>query len=780
MKSKALVLISFFLGIIAASYSQNLVVNGGIINSNASWSGQEAPFNASTYQGSYITACGNNYVMEVDNASIPTQTVNGFVSGAVYRFNCRYAYRTSCAPSVNPTILRIRFTDAPAVLDFTISIPNTVTNFIPLTFTFTNNTSTTHTLQFTNPGNANTCGVVLDDISILRFTSPGAVSTSSLSLWLKAESISQPNNSDVYAWNSLGSSALTVTAPCAARPVYRNGLASNADNLVANFNPFITFNGTSQYLAYEISRQAFLDVSSGGNGATIFEVYQGGTAGRTVFGYRGDNNSRIETKADSLVLSDGGSAGTNNNLGFSHSTRVNVVAATGKHNGLVISDLNGVNQTLSNNSADTDHLTIGVRKTSSTSAFNRFFNGRVSEFIIFNGPLSSVQMHRIRSYLGMKYGVTFGDNTNTLIEERSYESSNGTNVWSFASNSDFHNNVTIIGRDDGSALNQLRSISTDADAGSNTGSAMLDINNVNAFTADQSFLAVGHNGTVIPNPGGADFNDVPAGIQSRLRRVWKFQKTGTGVANNVTVRFDMTGFSPLTGSQLRLIVSTTTVFAGASVIAGSYAAPYFTASLPTTGGVYFTVASTNSVSTPLPVELLEFTAVKNEESVLLEWKVSRETNFKEYIVQRSENAFDFTDIGVVMPDDSEKSIKQYQFSDSKPFEGINYYRLKIVDIDNSYKFTPTKFVDFSKYEFEFMLYPNPNKGKFFLKNLNGLRIKEITVNIINPLGEVVFEDDFNFNQNQNSVDVHADLKPGVYFCKVKSPNSEKVFKFVVD
>lgn len=594
MKINRLSFLISFLCACISSISQNLVIDGSITNSNTNWNGQESPWNGTTYQGSYITACGNNYVMEVDNASIPTQTVNGFQNGAVYTFCFRYAYRTSCAPSVNPTTLRIRFTDATTVLDYTMSVANTVTNFLPMCFTFTNNTSTTHTLQFSNPGNANTCGVIIDDISIVKLASPGGIGTASLSYWVKAETISQADGSDVYAWNSLGSTAITVTAPCAARPVYRTGLASAANNLIANFNPYLTFNGTTQYLAYENSRQAFIDVASGGSGATIFEVYQGGTAGRTLFGYRGSNNSRVEGKSDSLAFSDGGSAGTNNNLGFSHSSRVNIIAATGKHNGLTISDLNGQAQTLANNSVDTDHLTIGARKSSSVGTFGRYFNGSISEIIMVNGPLAATPMHRVRSYLAMKYGVTLRDNANTGIEERSFQSSSGTITWDYPTNAAFHNNVTVIGRDDGSGLNQKRSISTDADAGSNTGNAMLDIDNVSDFTADQSFLAVGHNGTVIPNPGGADFGDVPSGIQSRLRRVWMFAKTGTGVANNVSVRFDMTGFTPLTGANLRLLVSTSTVFASASVIAGSYAAPYFTASLPTTGGVYFTVASTNT------------------------------------------------------------------------------------------------------------------------------------------------------------------------------------------
>ncbi|MBK6523959.1 MAG: hypothetical protein IPG08_17545 [Sphingobacteriaceae bacterium] len=147
-------------------FAQNLVVNGAISNSNANWNGHESPWNGTTYQASYMAACGNNYVMEVDASSTPSQVVNGFVSSNVYLLTFKYAYRSvGCGPSNNPTFLRIRFSDALTTLDYTLSIPNTQTTFANFTYTFTNNASTSHTLAFTNLGNVNTCGVIVDDIS---------------------------------------------------------------------------------------------------------------------------------------------------------------------------------------------------------------------------------------------------------------------------------------------------------------------------------------------------------------------------------------------------------------------------------------------------------------------------------------------------------------------------------------------------------------------------------------------------------------------------------------
>ncbi|MBK6523960.1 MAG: hypothetical protein IPG08_17550 [Sphingobacteriaceae bacterium] len=336
---------------------------------------------------------------------------------------------------------------------------------------------------------------------------------------IKAESIGLPDGSNVYGWISQGNNVISVTK-CTNLPVYRTGLASAANNLVANYNPYLTFNGTNQYLEYTASRIDFMDNSAGGTGGSYFSVYAGGSTNRTYFGHRGNNNSRVWGKTDSLTYANTTAVGTNNNMRYAVGSRINLASSTGKSNGITTNDLNGVTQTLVNKSADVDYLTIGVRR-NGAGAYSQYFNGSLSEVIVFNNILSATQMQQVRSYLASKYGVTLSNNSTTgALDERTYLATNGTTAyWDYTANSGYHNNVTVIGRDDATALSKTVSISTDADAGSNTGNAMLIVNNGVALSADMSYLAVGHNGTVIPNPGGADTWDVPAGIESRLRRV---------------------------------------------------------------------------------------------------------------------------------------------------------------------------------------------------------------------------------------------------------------------
>lgn len=70
------------------------------------------------------------------------------------------------------------------------------------------------------------------------------------------------------------------------------------------------------------------------------------------------------------------------------------------------------------------------------------------------------------------------------------------------------------------------------------------------------------------------------------------------------------------------------------------------------------------------------------------------------------------------------------------------------------------------------VYPNPNNGTLFveLKNQSNANIE-----IHNSLGEVVYKN--NLSANTNALDI-SELKPGVYFCEIKTENGRSNYKIV--
>ncbi|WP_414617434.1 LamG-like jellyroll fold domain-containing protein [Dyadobacter sp. 32] len=113
---------------------------------------------------------------------------------------------------------------------------------------------------------------------------------------------------------------------------------------------------------------------------------------------------------------------------------------------------------------------------------------------------------------------------------------------------------------------------------------------------------------------------------------------------------------------------------------------------------------------PLPVNLISFTGKKMESANLLEWKVTNETQFDRYEVERSSDAKNFESIGIVVARSNEQSgITNYTFTDPNP-QTINsktaYYRLKMTDKDESYAYSRLIAID-GDFNPSSAVYPNP-------------------------------------------------------------------------
>ncbi len=84
----------------------------------------------------------------------------------------------------------------------------------------------------------------------------------------------------------------------------------------------------------------------------------------------------------------------------------------------------------------------------------------------------------------------------------------------------------------------------------------------------------------------------------------------------------------------------------------------------------------------VPVTWLSFSSTRQTSgAVLLNWSTASEINSRSFLIQRSGNGSDWTDIGTVAAAGSSSSEKYYNYSDAQAGSGINYYRLIQSDMD---------------------------------------------------------------------------------------------------
>jgi hypothetical protein len=114
---------------------------------------------------------------------------------------------------------------------------------------------------------------------------------------------------------------------------------------------------------------------------------------------------------------------------------------------------------------------------------------------------------------------------------------------------------------------------------------------------------------------------------------------------------------------------------------------------------------------PLPVRLINFDAVVENQLVLLKWTTSTEENVKDFKVEHSLNGKNWNNVGII--DAKGGSIKHlnYTFVHTTPSKGGNYYRLKITDQDETFAYSRIRMVQIEGNGNS--IYPNPGSSVIY-------------------------------------------------------------------
>jgi len=98
--------------------------------------------------------------------------------------------------------------------------------------------------------------------------------------------------------------------------------------------------------------------------------------------------------------------------------------------------------------------------------------------------------------------------------------------------------------------------------------------------------------------------------------------------------------------------------------------------------------------TPLPVELAGFTALPSGQKIDLKWSTKTEVNSYKFVVERSLKTEDGSQnalweaVGEVNASGNSNSPKEYSFSDKNLADGKYSYRLKMIDNDGTFEYSP--------------------------------------------------------------------------------------------
>ncbi len=128
------------------------------------------------------------------------------------------------------------------------------------------------------------------------------------------------------------------------------------------------------------------------------------------------------------------------------------------------------------------------------------------------------------------------------------------------------------------------------------------------------------------------------------------------------------------------------------------------------GAYYFFDDVRIEPANPLPVELLSFNALSEEDQVRTVWETASEINNDFFTVERSDDLENWIKIGHVDGAGNSTETHNYSLIDYRPLTGVSYYRLKQTDFDGETSYSEVRSVQRSNYS-EPQIHPIPTRAQ---------------------------------------------------------------------
>lgn len=178
-------------------------------------------------------------------------------------------------------------------------------------------------------------------------------------------------------------------------------------------------------------------------------------------------------------------------------------------------------------------------------------------------------------------------------------------------------------------------------------------------------------------------------------------------------------------------------------------------------------------TSPLPVELLDFTAKPENDKVKLTWVTASEVNNSHYVVERSVDQSSFDYISRVESRGPSSSTLEYYTWDNSPLDGKQFYYLRQHDYDGKVRTYGPVAVEFSKDVFDILTATTTSSELGVTVVFNYNSNEPYKYSIVDMTGRTIVSKDNNpAEPGANVIDIEAALSKGVY--QIVLQNSSKV------
>ncbi len=185
-------------------------------------------------------------------------------------------------------------------------------------------------------------------------------------------------------------------------------------------------------------------------------------------------------------------------------------------------------------------------------------------------------------------------------------------------------------------------------------------------------------------------------------------------------------------------------------------------------GIANTTLSFPIVYSVLPVTLLNFSALKDNDKVTISWQTASESNTDHFTVERSGDGLNWQELKTIKAAGNSSALLNYEYTDESVLAGRAYYRLKQIDTDGKITYSEVKLVENRPVEKKIRIYPIPSRDNIL--NLDGITdYKNHELVIINTAGIIVFQ-----TMLHAASIVLPSIQRGLYVVRISNRRSGKV------
>ncbi|MEO6254909.1 MAG: T9SS type A sorting domain-containing protein [Ferruginibacter sp.] len=180
----------------------------------------------------------------------------------------------------------------------------------------------------------------------------------------------------------------------------------------------------------------------------------------------------------------------------------------------------------------------------------------------------------------------------------------------------------------------------------------------------------------------------------------------------------------------------------------------------------------------LPVNLKTFKARAEENNkVKVFWTTAYEKDNAYFDIERSSDGVNFTPVGRVPGINNNGILTDYIFYDLHSMKGISFYRLKQVDVDMKYSYSPIERVRNFDTDNSIDVFPNPVAGTEFKIDLLTKIPGTIDVLLFDQSGRLQLKQQFS---NDNVLTINHHLSAGLYTIRITAKEFNATRKLVIE